>query len=87
MHPSAQPGFGISITRNAVDFSLQDGGRTTLSLFDCLGREIMPMLDRYFPAGPHHIAFDKMKVKPGVSFLYIKHAAACAAVRIPALGK
>src|SRR5271157_1374323 len=79
LRPAAKPAktesFGIFISQSTVRFSLPGAGKTRISVFDCLGREIMPILDQSLSAGTHSAEFNRASLKQGVYFLHIKHTA------------
>jgi flagellar hook assembly protein FlgD len=41
-----------------INFSLQEAGHVTLSVYDILGREVAKLLDGSFPPGIHSITWD-----------------------------
>jgi hypothetical protein len=65
--------FDLSISRETVRFTLPDAGKTKIAVFDCLGREIMPVLDRDLPAGNHAVSLNSAGLKQGVYFVRIEH--------------
>ena len=76
--------FDLSINRETIRFTLPDAGKATLALCDCLGREIMKVLDRPLAAGNHSIAFDSRSLKEGVYFVRIEHNNASTTARFQA---
>jgi hypothetical protein len=65
--------FGLSINRETVRFTLPDAGKTKIAVFDCLGREIMTVLDRELTAGNHAVSLNSPGLKQGVYFVRMEH--------------
>jgi Secretion system C-terminal sorting domain len=63
----------LSIDRGIVRFAVPDAGKTKISVYDCLGREIMPVLDRTIAAGSHSVTLNENNLKRGVYFVRIEH--------------
>lgn len=59
----------LSINRETIRFTLPDAGKTKIAVFDCLGRETMPVLDRNLPAGNHAVSLNTTNLKPGIYFV------------------
>lgn len=68
--------FELSITGETVRFTLPDAGKTKIVLFDCLGREIMPVMDRNFAAGNHAVSLNTTGIKQGIYFIRMEHSGA-----------
>jgi|WetSurMetagenome_2_1015567.scaffolds.fasta_scaffold00060_31 hypothetical protein len=79
--------FGISISKSAVHFSLPDAGRTKVSIFDCLGRELMTVLDRSLAAGEHSVAINRTNLKRGVYFVHVSHNSKTSVMRFLTVAK
>jgi hypothetical protein len=65
--------FDLSISRETVRFTLPDAGKTKITVFDCLGRETMPVLDRNLAAGNHAVLLNTTSLKPGIYFVRMQH--------------
>jgi hypothetical protein len=48
-----------------IEFEIQDGGRTTLSVFNILGQEVATLVDRYMPAGRYRVTFNANDLPSG----------------------
>ncbi|HMD69344.1 MAG TPA: hypothetical protein VKF42_10735 [Chitinivibrionales bacterium] len=64
----------LSIVRGIVRFTVPDAGKTKISVYDCLGREIMPVLDRTIAEGSHTVALNENNLKWGIYFVRMEHA-------------
>jgi hypothetical protein len=65
--------FDLSINRETVRFTLPDAGMTRVTLYDCLGRQIMPLLEKTLPAGGHTVTLDTKGLFDGVYFVRMEH--------------
>jgi hypothetical protein len=65
--------FDLSINRETIRFTLPDAGTTKIAVFDCLGRETMPVLDRNLPAGSHVVSLNTTNLKKGIYFVRVEH--------------
>jgi hypothetical protein len=65
--------FALSTTQETVRFTLPEAGKTKIAVFNCLGREIMPVLDRNLPAGNHAVSLNTTNLKPGIYFVRMEH--------------
>ncbi len=74
--PDGSQYFRIAMSQGPVHFSLPDAGRTKISVFDCLGREIMPVLDRTLSAGSHTAALNENNLNRGIYFVRMEHEGA-----------
>jgi Secretion system C-terminal sorting domain len=63
----------LSINRETVRFSLPDAGKTKISVFDCLGREIMPVLNKTLSAGSHSAPLNTASLRKGIYFVRMEH--------------
>jgi hypothetical protein len=79
--------FNIAVTQSAVRFSLRDAGRTRVSVFDCLGREILAVADQNMTAGTHTAEFNAAALRQGVYFMHVKHNAENAVVRFEVIAR
>jgi hypothetical protein len=77
----------IAVTHGSVRFSFPDAGKTRVSVFDCLGREILAIVDQNMAAGMHTAEFNETALRQGVYFLHIKHNAENAVVRFEAIAR
>ena len=68
-----KPQSNLSIDRGIVEFALPQAGRTRISVYDCLGREMQTVLDRYLSAGSHSVALNATGLKKGVYFVRMEH--------------
>jgi len=53
-----------------IDFSIAHGGRTTLRIYDILGRLVETLIDEKLAAGKYHINFDASHLASG-TYIYI----------------
>jgi hypothetical protein len=65
--------FDLSINRETVHFTQPDAGKTKVTLFDCLGRTVLTVLDRDLSAGSHAVALNTTGLKQGVYFVHMEH--------------
>jgi hypothetical protein len=74
---------GIALLQNSpnpfnptttIRFTLPDGGRTELSVFDILGKEVAVIIDEYRTAGSHEVAFDGRALPTGIYFCRLRHS-------------
>jgi hypothetical protein len=65
--------FDLSINRETVHFTQPDAGKTKVTLFDCLGRTVLTVLDRDLSAGNHAAALNTTGLKQGVYFVRMEH--------------
>jgi hypothetical protein len=65
--------FNISLNQKSVCFTLPDAGMTRVALYDCLGRKIIPLLDRALPAGQHTATLNTKELLEGVYFVRMEH--------------
>ncbi|HUI92235.1 MAG TPA: T9SS type A sorting domain-containing protein [Chitinivibrionales bacterium] len=80
--PSARaPVFGLSISRETVRFTLPDAGKTKISLFDCLGREMFTFLDRSTAPGSHAVPLNAAGMKNGIYFVRMTHGNSSSVVK------
>ena len=79
--------FDLSINRETVRFVVPDAGQTRLSIFDCLGREMLQVLDKNLGAGTHTASFKATAFKPGVYFMHVKHNGSTAVARFEIASK
>jgi hypothetical protein len=77
-----QRDFTISINQKTVRFTLADAGKTNVSVFDCLGRKMMTLLDRTLAAGDHSVAMDLKRFQPGVYFVRLEQGAVRATAKV-----
>lgn len=73
---SARAQSNLAIDRGTVRFFVPDAGKTRISIFDCLGREIMPMFNRDIAAGSHTLPLNKNNLKRGIYFVRMEHSGA-----------
>ncbi len=66
---SAGAQSNLSIDRGTVKFSVPDAGKTKISVFDCRGREIMPVLNKTLSAGSHSAQFNTANLNRGIYFV------------------
>jgi hypothetical protein len=75
--PSVKPfetgSFNLSMNRETVRFTLTNAGKTRIALFDCIGREIMQVLNRDLPSGNHSVSLNTIRLKQGIYFVRIEH--------------
>jgi hypothetical protein len=69
-----KPQSNLSIDREIIRFAVPSAGKTKISVYDCLGREIMPVLDRSLAAGSHTVAFNEAGLNKGIYFVRMEHA-------------
>ncbi len=55
-----------------IEFKLAKRGKTTLKVFDVLGREVATLLDREMSAGKHSVIFDAKNLSSGIYLYQIK---------------
>jgi hypothetical protein len=76
-HPASKvPGRAQSdlrIDRGIVRFTVPDAGKTRISVYDCLGREMLTVLDRNTAAGSHAVTLIETGLKKGIYFLRMTH--------------
>ncbi len=77
----------IAVSRNEVRFTLPDAGKTTISVFDCRGREIGCVMNKNLGAGEHTALLPAANLNPGVYFLHINHNAENSVARFEAIAK
>jgi|WetSurMetagenome_2_1015567.scaffolds.fasta_scaffold00060_29 hypothetical protein len=65
--------FGLLVVQNTVHFSIKDAGKTKISVFNCLGKEVLVLLNKTTPAGRHMAALSEPALKKGVYFLRLEH--------------
>jgi hypothetical protein len=65
--------LNISLAQKTVRFSVPDAGMTTLTVFDCLGKEVSQIMNRTLAAGQHTVSVNTANLKQGVYFLRISH--------------
>jgi hypothetical protein len=53
-------------SRTVFDFTLADAGRTTLKVYDLLGREMATVVNDYMTAGKHHVNWSAAGLPTGV---------------------
>jgi hypothetical protein len=70
-----KPQSNLSINRGTVGFALPQAGRARISVYDCCGRELQTVLDRYLLAGSHSVALNAKGLKKGVYFVRMEHGA------------
>jgi hypothetical protein len=87
MKPVKAESPAISISWNTVRFTLKDAGMTKVSVFDCLGREIVPVLEKSLFAGDHSVALNTAGLKQGVYFLQIMHNGEKSVIRFHTLAR
>ncbi len=63
------PQSNLSIDRGIIRFTVPGAGKTKISLYDCLGRELLTVLDRSLAAGRHSVALNEAGLKKGIYFL------------------
>jgi hypothetical protein len=63
----------LSVNRETIRFTLPDVGKTKISVFDCLGREIMPVLNKTLSAGSHSALLNTANLKKGIYFVRMEH--------------
>ena len=68
-----KPQSNLSIDRGIIRFMVPSPGKTKISVYDCLGREIMPVLDRTLSAGSHSAQINTASLRPGIFFLRMEH--------------
>jgi hypothetical protein len=59
-------------------------GKAGISIFDCLGREIMPVLDRTIAAGSHSVMLNENNFRRGVYFVRMEHGGVSSVVKFQA---
>ncbi|HMD69342.1 MAG TPA: T9SS type A sorting domain-containing protein, partial [Chitinivibrionales bacterium] len=65
--------FDLSINRETVRFTLPDAGKTKIAVFDCLGREIVPVLNKTLSAGSHSAHLNTASLRKGIYFVRLEH--------------
>ena len=63
----------LSTCRETVRFFVPDAGKTKISVFDCIGRKIMVVLDRALATGNHSVTLNEAGLKNGIYFLRMEH--------------
>jgi hypothetical protein len=63
----------LSIYRETVRFFVPGAGKTKISVYDCLGRKIMAVLDRACAAGDHSVMLNEAGLRNGIYFLRMEH--------------
>jgi hypothetical protein len=58
-----------SNTLKNIEYSIGEAGFTTMGIYDCAGREIMPILNQNVSAGRHNQALNLTNVTNGVYFI------------------
>jgi uncharacterized lipoprotein YddW (UPF0748 family) len=53
-----------------IDFSIARGGRTTLKIYDVVGRLVATLVDARLHAGSYHVKFDASQLASGI-YLYV----------------
>lgn len=66
----------LSIWRDCLKFSVPDAGKTRIVIYDCLGREMLTLLDKSIAAGSHILTFNSTCLKRGIYFLRMQHGTA-----------
>jgi hypothetical protein len=65
--------FDLSIARESIRFNLPDEGKTSVALYDCLGRQTMPIVDKFLSPGTHDFSLNRQSLRPGIYFVQITH--------------
>jgi hypothetical protein len=65
--------LNISLAQKTARFSIPDAGMTRVTVFDCLGREVFQIMNRYLAAGEHKVSVNTSTLKQGVYFLHVSH--------------
>ena len=80
-HPSAPEPRVYALSQNypnpfnpttQISFALPKAGKTTLKVYDLLGREVTTLMDRVMPAGNHTATFDASHLASGIYFYRIE---------------
>ena len=71
----------LSIDKGIVRFAVPNAGKTKISVYDCLGREIMPVLDRSISAGSHSVMLSENNLKRGIYFVRMEHEGAASVTK------
>ena len=87
MNPATTASPAISVTGARIFFTLKDAGRTKVSVFNCLGKELTTVLDRSLTPGDHNVSFNRTNLKPGVYFVHISHNSVSAAARFEVIAR
>ena len=59
-------------TQTTITFEVPTMQRTTLTVYDVLGREVAVLVDGLMSAGAHRVRFDSRTLAPGVYFYQIR---------------
>jgi Secretion system C-terminal sorting domain len=73
--------LALSVSRETVRFTLRDAGKTKISLFDCLGKEIMPVLNKTLSAGSHSVQLYTADLNRGIYFVRMEHSGAASVAK------
>jgi hypothetical protein len=87
LNPAKTESPAISISQNKVRFTLKNAGMTKVSIFNCLGREIVPVLEKNLSAGDHSVTFNAASLKQGVYFLHITHSGNTSVLRFHTIAR
>jgi hypothetical protein len=85
--PAAYNAHQIHIDRNSIRFSLADQGMTRVSVFDCLGREVVLITNRELAAGDHEITLGRACLNHGVYFIRVEHNSMNSVAKFEVIGK
>jgi hypothetical protein len=71
----------LSISRETVRFALRDAGKTKIALFDCLGKEMLPLLNKTLSAGSHSVQLNTAGLNRGIYFVRMEHNGAASVAK------
>ena len=55
-----------------INYTLQQAGHATLTIYDLLGREIEKVVDEFKPMGSYNVLFDGRKLASGIYYYRLK---------------
>jgi len=70
---SAKSNASLSVDRGIIRFNVSDAAKTKIAVYDCLGREMMTLLDKTVSAGAHSLALNESGLKRGIYFVRMEH--------------
>jgi hypothetical protein len=77
-----KPQSDLSIDRGIIRFTVLSAGKTKISVYDCLGRELLTVLDRSVAAGMHSVALNQTGLKNGIHFLRMEHGNVSSVIKL-----
>ncbi|HUI92234.1 MAG TPA: T9SS type A sorting domain-containing protein [Chitinivibrionales bacterium] len=76
------PQSNLSIDRGTIRFAVPSAGKTKISVYDCLGRELLTVLDMSVAAGRHSVALNQTGLKKGIYFLRMEQGNASSVTKL-----